>query len=501
MKTNIHINTVSTYSAFVISRGIAFFSIPFVLAMLGKEVYGLVGFFMVVQGMLNILDVGISGSVTREIAKRNTSDINLSTFNKIIKKVNVVYMLVATCILIFGFLLQEYISEAWLKTTLDKNDVLVVLQYVLVSFTFLFYINLPRSILVGLEKHVQLGVLNILFSIAYTILPIFIVYLTDNYIHFFLTQMIASISICVCYCILAYYYYPHKNVESIDKGSEGFSLRNFVMTSLSLSYISVLWIIVSNLDKLLLSNKISLSDFAPYSIAISVATVLLSVISPLSQLVQPRLTNLYAQKDTIGAKSFITKAFCYFYVFFLPIGFIIHYYGDFLVFTWLKDLQLSNQVNLYLPWLVSGVIASLLVKFAFFILYAKGQLKMHTIVYTIHCMFLIPLMFYVVKTFEPVDAAKLFFFQNLFISIVWGGYVFYKNIPGFLTRILIPMLLITCSYWFATSELCILLKDRIGVYVSLSLCLFMMVIPAVFLLAFNRTLFSTKYFDMSSSKI
>ncbi|HNV87289.1 MAG TPA: oligosaccharide flippase family protein, partial [Candidatus Omnitrophota bacterium] len=63
-------NIVANYAGQIFSVLIGIFLVPVYLRFLGVEVYGLIGFFASLQMLLNIFDLGLSTTVSREIACR-----------------------------------------------------------------------------------------------------------------------------------------------------------------------------------------------------------------------------------------------------------------------------------------------------------------------------------------------------------------------------------------------------------------------------------------------
>ena len=68
--------------------------------------------------------------------------------------------------------------------------------------------------------------------------------------------------------------------------------------TLSLAVTSVIWVIVLQSDKAILSSILTLSDYAVFSVAVILAGGLITLSMPLRSVFLPRLTNIYTQVGT-----------------------------------------------------------------------------------------------------------------------------------------------------------------------------------------------------------
>ena len=77
LKKNIVANYIGQFYNIII--GIVM--VPFYLEYLGAEAYGLVGFFALVQSWMALLDMGLSPTLSREVAKIKSTSNDIENYN------------------------------------------------------------------------------------------------------------------------------------------------------------------------------------------------------------------------------------------------------------------------------------------------------------------------------------------------------------------------------------------------------------------------------------
>ena len=111
-KKNIKISFVS--QIYVILIGILV--VPFYISELGPEVYGLIGFFSMLQIIFNLLDIGLTPTITRETAVfKSSSNSNVINYIQLVKTPYLLFFIVSFIASSTLFLLSNVISTEWLN--------------------------------------------------------------------------------------------------------------------------------------------------------------------------------------------------------------------------------------------------------------------------------------------------------------------------------------------------------------------------------------------------
>ena len=124
-------NTIANYIGRLYVAFIGIVIVPAYLTYLGKEAYGLVGFFSMVQGWLQLLDMGLSTTLAREAARFNAGGYSGAIFRRLFTLVTRLFLGVAIVIATGSVLSADFIAASWLNVkTLPDNDVAYALSVV-----------------------------------------------------------------------------------------------------------------------------------------------------------------------------------------------------------------------------------------------------------------------------------------------------------------------------------------------------------------------------------
>ncbi|MFT6835144.1 MAG: O-antigen/teichoic acid export membrane protein [Francisellaceae bacterium] len=448
------------YSSQLYAALIMIIIIPFLVEGLGVEAYGLIAFFNLLQISLNIFEAGIGGTVTRQVVVAKEDYHFFSIVLGQFKIVCLFFIVIASCIFCAGYSFSDYIATYWLDSKLAK-PILTDSIVIMFGIFSLRYIQGPFiSFLIGLECHKTISITRIIFVSLSAPLSLVILYYSNGNINTYFNYqfIVAGLNLIVVIALFIY----HSRIISREINGKRKNviikdIKELMGFTFQLSTLSMLWVIASQVDKIALTKYISLEEYAYYSIAISLSAVLLTLITPLVQVLQPRLTSLLSNKCHQDYIRIISTSLIGVLLLSISIATMFAFLGKEIVIIWSGDELLAENVIKYVPWLMGGVSISLIMKFAFMIQYSHGSLGLHTKVYMAYCSLLIPLSVYIAIHFGAQGAAKFFFIQNVIFVSIWGGYVFDKYMDHFVRKIILPVtfsiLLCGLGYFYLVSSL------------------------------------------------
>lgn len=96
-------NLLVTYFVQIYSAAINIILMPVYVNMLGVEQFGLIGFFMLLQNIILLLDAGISGTLTRQTATSKNSMKAYRHFLKQFRIIVLIFFLISIAIFLFGY--------------------------------------------------------------------------------------------------------------------------------------------------------------------------------------------------------------------------------------------------------------------------------------------------------------------------------------------------------------------------------------------------------------
>jgi len=391
---------------------------PLYIRFLGIEIYGLIGFYASWIAILGILDMGISTTVTREIAWRSAREEECGTIPTLFRSLEVLYWGI---ILVIGVLL---LSAAWIFgadwfQTKGVSPEVVRDALILMAVSLIFQVpsGLYTGGLIGLQRQVQNSGLLVGFGTLRGIGAVIVLWkISPDIRAFFIWQIIVSIlQISVMRWSLLEKVtrkgYPARYSSDILKSVKGFAGGMTLITALSL--------IVSQADKMILSRVVSMEEFGYYMLAWSVASGLMLVAMPLVQTYAPLFTRMISINDNEGLSRHARLAFQLMSVLVIPPAAIIVFLSEPILFAWLGNPAIAAGSA---PVLAIMVIGTMLVACSYpmlNILYSKKQLRPVIYVQMFSLAIILPLLVIVIIRFGITGAA---FSWVLFGSILYISY-------------------------------------------------------------------------------
>jgi len=470
-------NLFYTYFIQIYSGLISVILIPFYLDILSVEQFGLIGFFMLLQSIMMIFDAGISGSLSRQVAiTKHNSHLYKDFLNKF-HIVIIFFFVIALSIFLISYIENNYIVNNWIISELSKDtiSISVISMFLILS---LRYISGPiRSVLIGLEEHILLSKLNFIFITLKFPMGLFILYVFGNSItNYFIFQVFVALFELILLSVIVNY--KNKNIlrrdDEVENNNNEFTFKSLLLFSGQLSLLSVSWVIVTQIDKLVLSGVLPLEEFSYYTLAVTITGVILMFSAPLSQVMMARLPILFKNNDLRKYVKIYTSSFSIMIVVMISLGLFIFTFSKPIIYMWTGNIEIANASFIYAKWLALGNSISILMTFVFLLQYSAGNLKKHVIVYVAYSALLIPVSIYIANTYQGYGSSLFWFIHNFIFFITWGSIVNYnyiKNINFFLwVYILVPTVLISLLVFTLIDiniDLLAISRIQIAVYLSL----------------------------------
>jgi O-antigen/teichoic acid export membrane protein len=154
-------NIAAGYASQLWTALIGIVLMPLYLKYMGSEAYGLVGFFVMLQGIFVVLDLGLTPTIARESARYFGGALKALAFRQLFRSL----MLLFLCVALAGsgvlFVLAPYISERWLKIRdLPLAEVRGAVQIMAFSVALRWMGGLFRGVISGSERLVWLSGFN-----------------------------------------------------------------------------------------------------------------------------------------------------------------------------------------------------------------------------------------------------------------------------------------------------------------------------------------------------
>src|SRR5262249_5081398 len=138
--------------------GVAF--APLYIKYLGVEAYGLIGIFAVLQAWLTLLDMGMTPTLNREVARYTAGAYSATAIRDLVRTFEIVCCGMAVLIATILFAASDWIADDWLHArALPAGHIAPFLAVVGVGAVLLFVGRLYPGGLLGLQEPLWLATL------------------------------------------------------------------------------------------------------------------------------------------------------------------------------------------------------------------------------------------------------------------------------------------------------------------------------------------------------
>ena len=326
----------STWSAII-----AFCLIPVYVNYLGIETYAIISLYVTLNLFLQIFDFGIYPTLIRKTAQ-NLNQKSHNKFEKTVQNFLIVNIIVSSIIFVSSIAFSDFFALTWLNKTIIpfeivSNSIMLIGILIAIRWPILIF----QAILFGSKfaKHALIiNVLMVSFNAIGAL--VLIILFSANIVQFFIWQIFSSGIYTITIFIIC-----KKKTNINFWGKFNFSdLKNSLQLSYQLWLVTASGILITQVDKLILSNLLSLDKFGIYMLAASSAAILQIIINPFYTIFYPKFSKLYIENNI--------KEICHLYgtlvkslsSVLLPLGLFIIISSEFLLFIWTGDKNLSSSI-------------------------------------------------------------------------------------------------------------------------------------------------------------
>jgi len=390
IKSSVVANLFSQIYLGLISVGM----VPLYIRYLGPEAYGLVAFFILIQAWFQMLDMGLSPTLARETARCRGGAVNASEIRQLLRLMELFFWAVAVvgAGLIVAF--SGFIATQWLRVGgLPAHDVKTSLCLIGGIVGLRFYSGLYRGAINGFEKIIWLSYFNIFFATARFIAVLIVLPFFENrLITFFVYQLVVAFAELL---ILFWKTYSLLAGFSLPRGRPRWDwsvLFGRFKFSLSLGFGGLVWVFVTQTDKLILSKLLILQEYGYFSLAVLVASGVMVIGSPVGVVLLPRLTKLYAESDENALILLYRNATQIVASISIPIALVLAFFPRLVLYVWTGDAVIAAKASYILTLYAIGNIFVSLGTFPYYLQFAKGNLKLHVIGNVVYLLVLVPVL-------------------------------------------------------------------------------------------------------------
>lgn len=382
--------------------GIAF--VPVYLAILGTEAYGLIGFYATLQAVLAIVDFGLSWTITRELSRSSASGAGKPQRANLLRTLEIAYWLIAILTGAAVFIVGGAFSEQWFRSsTLSPDEIRQTLQLMGIVLALQMPSLYYQGALNGFDRQ---PMTNLVASFSATLRwagAALVIWHVSPTIHaFFAWQVVAA---AVGTGITAWATWRNV-VGEFRRASFDFRiLRQVWRFTLGVLASAAAGILAMQVDKLVLSRLVTLEQFGYYSLAVLLASLLLTLVIPFHTAFFPRFSEAYAQKDWPTVSRLYHAGSQLMSLLIVPAGLVLVFFPYEVLHLWTGTEDAAHNASALLSLLAFGNLLYALAGFPNLLLYAAGLPMISAVVLAVLAACILPALFLFVPRFGPIAAA------------------------------------------------------------------------------------------------
>ena len=270
--------------------------VPLYIKYLGIEAYGLIGLYAVLQAWLSLLDMGMTPALGREMERFTGGGHSAQSIRDLLRSIEIIALGIALLIAGGITLSSNWIATHWLQAKELPVEVVAQAFTVMGLVTALrFAEGVYRSSIVGLQRQVLFNAVNSAMATLRGLGGVAVLaWVSPTIQAFFLWQGLISIATLAILATTTYKLLPRTEQAGRFSLTALRSVWRFAGGMIGINFLALL---LTQVDKILLSKLLSLSEYGYYTLAATVAGALYMLILPITQALYPRLCELHARDD------------------------------------------------------------------------------------------------------------------------------------------------------------------------------------------------------------
>lgn len=400
--------------------------VPLYIKYMGMEAYGLIGIFAMLQAWLSLLDMGMKPALAREMALYTGGGASVNSIWDLLRSVELISFAIAVILAMGIWAGSGWLAVDWVRA--DKLTVISVAQ----AFSLMgvvtalqFVESIYTSCISGLQRQVFL---NVLTSGVATVRGVgalvVLVWVSPSITAFFVWQAVISVISILILILVVYRILPP------PKRSARFSMASLVSIwryAAGMVGITLLSLLLTQVDKIFLSKMLSLEDFGFYALASVIAVTLYALVSPVTAAYYPRFVELLAKKDDFGLRKAYHQGAQLISVVMGSAAIVLMVNADLVVQLWVADYHITQQVAPLMVVLAFGTLINGLMWIPFQMQIAHGWTSLSVKIHCVSVVVIVPAIWWSVPLYGAIAAAWIGVALNTGYFL-FGSYFMYRRI-------------------------------------------------------------------------
>jgi O-antigen/teichoic acid export membrane protein len=193
---------------------------------------------------------------------------------------------------------------------------------------------------------------------------------------------------------------------------------------------SVIWVIVTQTDKLVLSKVLPLDEYGGFSLAIMLANGIILISGPISMAMLPRMTNIATTCDKNELILIYRRLTQLVVTVLTPVTLVLTMTAYSAMYAWTGNATLSKNTELILAIYAVGNLLMSVGASTYALQYSLGLIRMHVIGNIMSAIIYVPCVILAAMKYGAIGAAATWLLVNLIYLLFWISRIHKKLVPG-----------------------------------------------------------------------
>ncbi len=391
---------------------------PLYIRFMGMEAYGLIGFYFMLQGVIQILDLGLSPTMNREMARYSVLPGKAGEARDFVRTLEIGYWAIG---ILIGFAVWNgapYIASHWIKAgNISPSEVRRAVTIMGVLAALQWPLSFYQGGLLGLQRQVLHNGITIATATLSGGGALLILWLVSPTVSAFFTWQIAVTLLQAGVTTFALWRcLPGSgHAARFDPGIT----RNIWRFAAGMSGITITALMLTQLDKVILSRMLTLKTFGYYILAGMVGNGLSGLlIAPMFNTIFPRFSALVAAKDEKSLLEMYHGSTQVMAVMILPAAIVIAFFSWEIMNLWTGSPEIADNTAPIVSILVAGTALNGLMNLPFALQLSYGWTRIGLVINAFFIVTLVPAIVLMTMNYGAAGAASAWLGLNAIYMII-----------------------------------------------------------------------------------
>ncbi len=434
MMTRLQFNLIANFAGQGWSALMALAFVPLYIKFLGIEAYGLIGFYAMLQASLQILDFGLSQTMNREMARYAVQPDKAGEARDFARTLEAGYWIIGAAIGAGVFIMAPFIAGHWVKpgsipVTTVQHAVMIMGIVTALQWPLSFYEGGLR----GLQRQVLFNIFRIGIATLGSFGAVFILWkVSPTITAYFTWQIIVNCLSVVLLMIFLWRSLPSSDRPPVFRPS---LLHNVWRFAAGLSGITISAIVLTQLDKILLSKLLPLDKFGYYTLAGVVSNFIpFIIVNPVFNALFPRFSSLEAVEDLPSLTVLYHQSTQLMATLVLPVAFVLAFFSYEILFIWTRSAVTAGAASPIVSILVIGMALNALMTLPYALQLSHGWTSIGLRINMFLIVTLVPAIYFMATSYGAVGAAFVWIALNGIYMIIGVPFTHRRLLRGEMGR-------------------------------------------------------------------